>query len=75
MKDLIYAIQDLFLFLFAPMDAFRAAELSNWWSANSINWMFVAILVVCMGYWLFKLNIFNKTFTERRDVVSHTFFK
>jgi len=75
MKDIVYAIQDLFLFLFAPMDAFRETELSNWWSANIMNWLFVAIFCVLMVYWLLKLNIFNKTFKERRDIVSHTFFK
>jgi len=75
MTDIVYAIQDLFLFLFTPMDAFRETELSSWWSANMMNWIFVAIFCVAMVYWLIQLKIFNSNDTERRDVVSHTFFK
>jgi len=75
MTDIVYAIQDLFLFLFTPMDAFAKTELSNWWSANIMNWLFMAIFAVAMIYWLIQLKIFNDNDTERRDVVSHSFFK
>ncbi len=75
MTDIIYAIQDLFLMLFLPMDAFAKTELTNWWSANLMNWLFVAIFCVLLVYWLIQLKIFNDNDMERRDVVSHTFFK
>ena len=75
MKDLVYAIQDFFLMILSPMDAFAKTELTNWWSANIINGLFVLVFFVLLGYWLKKLKIFNATDTERRDVVSHTFFK
>ncbi len=75
MKDLVYAIQDFFMTILAPMADLAKLELTDWWGANTINWLFIAIGFVAMLYWLKQLKIFNDNDTERRDVVSHSFFK
>ena len=59
MKDFFYAIQDLFVnVLFAPFDALRALELENWFGANTVSWIFIAIgfkvffPISCFGFGL-----------------------
>ena len=61
MKDIVFAIQDLFLALLAPMDSLAKLELENWWTANTINWIFTIIGIVASVYWLKQLKLFNKT--------------
>ena len=75
MRDLVYAIQDFFMALLSPMHSLAKLELTNWWSANTMNWVFMAIGFVAMLYWLKQLKIFNAEGTEKREVVSHSFFK
>ena len=75
MTELMYAIQDFFMMLLAPMSELATLELSNWWAANTINWLFVVIGFIAAIYWLRQLRIFNAEGTERRDMVSHSFFK
>lgn len=60
-------------FLFQPFYALAKLELSDWWSANVINWLFLAICCVAIVYWMRKLNSFNKSGEEERDIVSHKF--
>ncbi len=60
-------------FLFQPFYAFRDMELSNWWSANAVNWIFLAICCVAIVYWMRQLNIFNESGEEEREIVSHKF--
>lgn len=59
---------------FAPLDAIRKLELSNWWLANTITWVMIAILFVFFFYWLGQLRKFNKEKTERTDATAHSFF-
>ncbi len=74
MKDLFYAIQDLFVnVLFSPLDAMRALELDNWWLANLISWVFIIIAIVAMLYWMKQLKIFNDNNEEDKSVSSHSF--
>lgn len=75
MKDLVYAIEDLFMALLSPMDSLAKLELENWWTANTINWLFTLIGFVAILYWLKQLKIFNEEGKERRDIVSHSFFE
>ncbi len=75
MRDLVYAIQDFFMALLSPMGSLAKLELSNWWTANTVNWIFMLIGFVAMVYWLGQLKIFNAEGKERRDIVSHSFFK
>ncbi len=73
-SDIFYSIQDLTEgFLFKPFYFFRDIELSNWWSANAINWIFLVICCVAIVYWMRQLNIFNKSGEEEKDIVSHKF--
>ena len=75
MKDLVYAIQDFFMAVLAPIADLAELELTDWWSANAINGLFILVGFVAMLYWLKQLKIFNDNDTEKRDVVSHSFFK
>ena len=74
MKDFFYAIQDLFVdVLFAPLDALRTLELTNWWLANLISWIFIIIGFVAMVYWMKQLKIFNDNNEEDKSISSHSF--
>jgi len=74
MKDFFYAIQDLFVnHLFAPFDALRALELKNWFAANTISWIFLAIGLVAMVYWMNQLKIFNDNNEEDKSISSHSY--
>ncbi|NMH89316.1 DUF6341 family protein [Flavivirga algicola] len=74
MKDFFYAIQDLFVdVLFAPYDALRALELENWFAANTVSWIFLAIGFVATAYWMKQLKIFNDNNEEDKSVSSHSF--
>mgnify|MGYP006999713918 FL=1 len=75
MRDLVYAIQDFFMALLSPLHSLAKLELTNWWSANMMNWIFMLIGFVAMLYWLKQLKVFNDEGTEKRDVVSHSFLK
>ena len=44
MKDFFYGIQDLFVdVLFAPLDYLRELELTSWFGANTMSWVFMLI--------------------------------
>ncbi len=74
MKDFFYAIQDLFVnVLFAPFDALRALELENWFGANTISWLFIAIGFVAMVYWMLQLKKFDANNEEDKSISSHSY--
>jgi hypothetical protein len=74
MKDIFYAIQDLFVnVLFAPFDAIRELELENWWLANTASWIFIIIGIVAMVYWMKQLQIFKNNNEEDKSISSHSF--
>ena len=74
MKDFFYAIQDLFVdVLFAPYDALRTLELENWFAANSVSWIFLAIGFVAMLYWMKQLKMFNDNNEEDKSISSHSY--
>ena len=76
MKDFFYAIQDLFVnVLFAPFDALRSLELTNWWAANFINWFFILICCGAFVYWIKQLNIFKANNEDDQDTTAHSFLK
>lgn len=76
MKSFFEGIASLFVdFLFVPMDMFRELELSNWWTANVINWMFIIICCVAMSYWIKQLNIFKSNNEDVQDTTAHSFLK
>ncbi|NKI31188.1 DUF6341 family protein [Croceivirga thetidis] len=72
MSTFFYGIEDLFVnYLFWPYDTFRA--MTNWWTSNSINWIFVIIGAVAFYYWMGQLNIFNKNNEEDKTISSHSY--
>lgn len=76
MKSFFEGIQFLFVdVLFAPLDFLRALELSSWFGANAINWIFVIICASAMVYWIKQLQIFDQAGTEDQDTTAHSFLK
>jgi hypothetical protein len=76
MKSFFEGIQSLFVdFLFKPLDGLRSLELSSWFGANTINWIFMAICAVAMLYWIKQLRIFDEAGTENQDTTAHSFLK
>lgn len=61
--------------LFIPFDWLRELELENWWLANLLTWLFIAILVVAMFYWLKQLRIFDSRGEEDTTQTAHSFLK
>jgi hypothetical protein len=76
MKSFFEGIQYLFVnILFAPLDFLRSLELSSWFAANAINWIFIIICAAAMVYWIKQLRIFDDAGTENQDTTAHSFFK
>ncbi|RZN84522.1 MAG: uracil phosphoribosyltransferase [Winogradskyella sp.] len=74
MKDFFYAIQDLFVnTLFAPFDALRELELTSWFSANIMSWVFMAIGSVAFIYWMLELKKYNDNNEEDKSVSAHSY--
>ncbi len=74
MKDFFYAIQDLFVdVLFAPLDYLRELELSSWFAANTMSWIFMAIGFVAFVYWMKQLATFNANNEEDKSISSHSY--
>ncbi len=74
MKAFFEGIQYLFVdILFAPLDFLRSLELSSWFVANTINWIFMIICAAAMVYWIKQLQIFNDAGTENQDTTAHSF--
>ena len=74
MKDFFYGIQDLFVnTLFAPLDALRELELSNWFGANIMSWFFMAIGSVAFVYWMLQLKKYNDNNEEDKSVSAHSY--
>ncbi len=74
MKDFFYAIQDLFVdYLFWPFDVLRELELSSWFGANTISWIFAVIGLVAFVYWMNKLKGYNDNNEEDKSVSAHSY--
>lgn len=61
--------------LFLPLHFFRELELSSWFGANIINWIFMIICTVAMVYWIKQLRIFDEKGEENQDTTAHSFLK
>ncbi len=61
--------------LFIPMDFFRNLELSNWWTANIINWIFIIICCGAFAFWLKQMKIFKENKEDEQDTTAHSFLK
>lgn len=74
MKAFFKGIQYLFEnILFAPLDFFRNLELSNWWAANTVSWIFIIICAVAIVYWVKQLGLHKKNNEENQDTGAHSF--
>ncbi len=59
--------------LFIPYNALREMELSSWWLANIVSWIFLLILVIALVYWSKQLKIFDASGEENKDTSAHSF--
>ncbi len=72
MSSFFYGIEDLFVnHLFWPYDFFRFMQ--NWWTSNTVNWLFMIIGFVAMVYWLMQLKKFNDNQEEDKSITSHSY--
>jgi uncharacterized membrane protein len=76
MRAFFEGIQTIFVdFLFKPYDGLRSLELSSWFGANIINWIFMIICVVAMVYWIKQLRLFENNNEENQDTTAHSFLR
>ncbi len=76
MRSLWEAIQYLFVeIIFIPWDFFRELELSSWFGANIINWIFMIICTVATVYWIKQLRLHEESGEENQDTTAHSFLK
>ncbi len=76
MKAFFEGIQSLFVdFLFKPLDFLREFELSSWFGANFMNWIFMIICASAMVYWVKQLRLHDEQGEGTQDTTAHSFLK
>ena len=76
MRSFFEGIETLFVeYLFAPYDFFRHMEPANWWTANTMNWIFMAICTAAAIYWCLQLKLHKDNGEENQDTTAHSFLK
>jgi len=76
MRTLFEGIQYLFVdILFAPLDYLRSLELTSWFGANIVNWIFMIICTVATVYWILQLKLHETNGEENQDTTAHSFLK
>jgi len=74
MKDIFYAIQDLFVnVLFWPFDKLREVQLDSWWVANAVSLILIVIGIVAFVYWMIQLKKINDNNEEDKSVTAHSY--
>ena len=74
MRAFFEGIQTLFVdFLFLPHDLLRELELTNWWSANIVNWTLMIICTYYTVYWCKQLKLHKDTGEDKQDTTAHSF--
>ncbi len=74
MKEIFEGIAWLFEeVLFIPFNALRELELSSWFLANFMNWIFIVIGFAAFLFWMLQLKKFNDNNEEDRDPTAHSF--
>ncbi len=74
MKDFFEGIAWLFEeILFLPFNMLRELELSSWFLANILNWIFIIIAFAAFIFWMLQLKKFNENDEENRDPTAHSF--
>lgn len=75
-KSFFKGIEFLFVeVLMKPMDWLADLELSNWWIANLLNWIFIIISCCAFYYWMKQLKIFADKNDDNQDTTAHSFLK
>ena len=74
MKDIFEAIGWLFEeVLLIPFNFLRELELSSWWAANALNFIFIIVGLAAFFFWMKQLKKFNDNDEENRDPSAHSF--
>jgi len=74
MVDIFAAIAWLFEeLLLVPHQFLTRLELSSWWLANSVNFLFLVVGAIAMVYWVNQLKLFNDRGEENKDPSAHSF--
>lgn len=74
MKDIFEAIAWLFEeVLLIPFNFLRELELSSWWGANALNFIFILVGLAAFIFWMKQLKKFNDNDEENRDPSAHSF--
>lgn len=72
MRAFFEGIENLFVNgLFAPFDFLRGME--NWWTSNTVNWLFMIIGVIALFYWLGRLRVFDQRGEEDHSITAHSY--
>ena len=76
MKAFFEGIQWLFeTIFFALHDFLRELELTHWFAANGINWIFMIICSVAIVYWCKQLKLHQDNGQENQDTTAHSFLE
>jgi hypothetical protein len=59
--------------LLNPLDGVRELELSSWFIANGLNWIFVIIGFAALIYWLKELKNYDEEGAEDKTSTSHSY--
>lgn len=59
--------------ILAPFKSLAELELSNWWMANGLNWVFMLICGAALTYWMLELKKYNANDEEYREAKAHGF--
>jgi hypothetical protein len=74
MKEIFEGIAWLFEnVLFVPYDALRQLQLTSWFAANIMNWIFLVVGLSAFIYWMLQLKKYNDNNEEDRDPTAHSF--
>ncbi len=69
-----YGIKDFFENVaFAPYNALRELEPSSWFGANTVSWIFIAICMAAMVYWIGQLKKYDAAGEEDKSVTAHKY--
>ncbi len=74
MKEIFEGIAWLFEeVLFIPFNALRELQLTSWFAANIMNWIFLVVGFSAFIYWMMQLKKYNDNNEEDRDPTAHSF--
>lgn len=75
-KSIFEGIQTLFVDgLLLPLDFLRKLELTSWFGANLINWIFMFICIAYLVHVHKQILIYKKSGEDEQDTTAHSFLK